>query len=208
MADIDSKIPADPSSAQLIGIDPGIRNLGIVVLSQLHKQKRRVIFSETVKPTVTLSRRERLYIIWQRVQSILDEFSGAEIVSMEDQIGVSAGKRVEGKPLMPVVPLFQIMAIVETICWQQARTLVEVRPQSVRKRVVGTASKVSKERLQLLLKPRLHNPDQLSSEHEWDAAAIAIAGAFEKGLPAQQNRPATEGGWAARPSRHRRRKRA
>lgn len=166
-----------PSTTTVLGIDPGLRFLGLAVL-QVTANRSRVLLHETLTSTPDDgSDEERLDVIANRILDAVDNYK-PDAIAYENQAGVTAGKERHGSGARSTSSsrrVHEVAGIARCAARLFELPCYVLMPSSIKLAVLGrgggNASKARvKEAVRTLFGLRC-------SEHAADAVATAVAAA-------------------------------
>ncbi|MDR1691556.1 MAG: crossover junction endodeoxyribonuclease RuvC [Rickettsiales bacterium] len=153
---------------KIIGIDPGLLNTGWGIIEVTPNRQLRYVADGTIKPKATLPMPQRLFVIYEDLKKIIDEYHPT-LAGLEDtfvsKFPQSTLKLGQAKGVAMLTPaLFNI-------------PVYEFSPTLIKKAITGVGG-ASKTQIDMMVKTLLNIKGKLESEHASDALAIAIATSF------------------------------
>lgn len=147
----------------VIGIDPGLANLGIGVVREQGVTPT-YLHAEVVRTSSESSSPERLAFIYKAVKNVL-ELHKPDAMSIEAQFF----------QLQPgtAFKVGEAVGVVLLACAQLEIPVFEYSPKEVKAAVVGTGS-ASKEQIMFMVRAVLQLPKTPTSNHAADALALAL----------------------------------
>lgn len=156
----------------VVGIDPGLRHCGVVVLRR-DGQRWKLVASKLV----VTSPKEHLETRLAKIFSYIEEaiVTGAQLVASEDQARVQEGKRAAGRTSFDALYCRDVQNMARGAAWAAKAAFAAIDPDIAKSAVTGSRT-ASKKQVQRAVQAILQL-DQELSEHESDAVAAAIAAA-------------------------------
>ena len=151
------------TSQQCLGVDPGIANAGIGIVSHA-KNRYDLLHSECVKTSSKDKRGKRYLLIYERLTELIAKHD-INIIAVEAvyfNINRTSNQTTAG-----------VIALVEMVSAEMDIQCLQVRPQTV-KMAVGAQQNASKEAVQRMIAKLLRV--ELKSHHSADAVGAALAG--------------------------------
>ncbi|MCS7233077.1 MAG: crossover junction endodeoxyribonuclease RuvC [Synergistetes bacterium] len=143
-----------------MGIDPGLRELGYVILEEGFK----LLKSDTLYTYPDLEKAERLKIIYERLEEEVRIYSPF-LVCME--------KVFFHKNVKSAMEVGEVRGVVSLLCAQRGIKLLEISPLELKKALTNWGRASKKEIAEVL---KRFFGLSFSTSHEFDAAALAICG--------------------------------
>lgn len=160
---------------QTLGLDPGLRALGLTVVVR-RGQSSRIISTQTVRPKSSWPDAVRFEAIGHAIAGLA---RGVDLIVVEGQRQTWIGKSKTGKTNSDALKLQEIVGIARGIALSASRPFLVVEPNEVRASL-GVPPKADKAALQRAVRGQCSLgeilPTSRVSQHAWDAAAIAVAG--------------------------------
>ena len=151
------------SLLRCLGVDPGIANTGVCVVSRLRRGYC-LVASELIKTSRETGAADRLFCIYRAVARLISE----------NRVDVVAVERVfHNKNISSSITTGMVIGAVSVAALHHGTTVIELTPQQVKRAsgLGGSAKKAAVQKVMCrLLKAKHLNP------HVSDAAACAIAG--------------------------------
>lgn len=161
----------------VLGIDPGLRHTGIAVVAYAGNRPR-IIDRRTISPpTRGLSQLDRVRIVVEGVCEYLN-LADLVLVGIEEQTRVSFGKSQRGESNFASRILVVVQGAVLGAAWAHGRPAVVVTPQSSKAALTGRPTATKAAVLSAANRMLPTRPGEIKrplSEHEADAAAVAVA---------------------------------
>jgi crossover junction endodeoxyribonuclease RuvC len=147
----------------VVGIDPGLANLGIGVVSEQGVTPH-YLHAELVKTSTESSSPQRLAMIYKAVKGVLE-------VHRPDALAIEA----QFFQLQPgtAFKVGEAVGVVLLACAQLEIPVFEYSPKEVKAAVVGTGS-ASKDQIIYMVRAMLQLPKSPTSNHAADALALAL----------------------------------
>ena len=147
----------------VVGIDPGLANLGIGVVREQGVTPH-YVYAELVKTSSESSSPQRLAMIYKAVKSVL-ELHKPDALAIEAQFF----------QLQPgtAFKVGEAVGVVLLACAQLEIPVFEYSPKEVKAAVVGTGT-ASKDQIMFMVRAVLQLPKTPSSNHAADALALAL----------------------------------
>ena len=147
----------------VVGIDPGLANLGIGVVREQGVTPH-YVYAELVKTSSESSSPQRLAMIYKSVKSVL-ELHKPDALAIEAQFF----------QLQPgtAFKVGEAVGVVLLACAQLEIPVFEYSPKEVKAAVVGTGT-ASKDQIMFMVRAVLQLPKTPSSNHAADALALAL----------------------------------
>ena len=168
-----------------IGLDPGLAACGLAVLCRADSTngpwKAWIAVTLRTKPPEPLG--ARLRVIYEKVESAMQEVvrQGTLMTNVsfaiEDQTGVSEGKRREGKTNADALLVHQVVGALRAVAWNAGVTPIDVSPQEAKRLLSGMKGTADKNQLRRAVRALVSGCPKVMSQHASDAVAIALAGA-------------------------------
>lgn len=147
----------------VVGIDPGLANLGIGVVCEQGVTSH-YLHAEVVRTSSESSSPERLAFIYKAVKNVLE-------IHKPDALAIEA----QFFQLQPgtAFKVGEAVGVVLLACAQLEIPVFEYSPKEVKAAVVGTGS-ASKEQIMFMVRAVLQLPKTPTSNHAADALALAL----------------------------------
>lgn len=145
---------------RVMGVDPGLRELGYVILEEGFK----LLKSDTLYTPSNLEKTERLKIIYECLNKEVEAFSPS-LLCIE--------KVFLYKNVKSAMEVGEVKGVISLLCAQKGIRLLELSPLELKKALTNWG-RASKEDIAEVL--RKFFGLSLSTSHEFDAAALAICG--------------------------------
>lgn len=156
----------------ILGVDPGLANLGIAVLD-VSKQRPRVLFAKKYKTSPDDKIGKRVDSFWEPLNLAIVTY-GVQLVSMETQEKTAAVKSMQGKSSSKSMGVREVVGLVRGLKNAHFLPMVEPSPKRV-KLAVGARGK-GKAAVKRGVMACVDGLPKVFCEHVADAVAAAIAG--------------------------------
>ncbi len=148
----------------VVGIDPGLANLGIGVVQEIGKTPH-FVHSELVRTSSELETAQRLAMIYRAVKGVL-EVHAPEALAIESQY-------FHERQAANAFKVGQAAGVVLLACAQHGVPVFEYGPMQVKQALVGTGG-ASKEQVIFMVRATLALPKNPESTHAADALGLAL----------------------------------
>jgi crossover junction endodeoxyribonuclease RuvC len=148
----------------VVGIDPGLANLGIGVVREVGKTPH-FVHSELVRTSSELETAQRLAMIYRAVKGVL-EVHAPEALAIESQY-------FHERQAANAFKVGQAAGVVLLACAQHGVPVFEYGPMQVKQALVGTGG-ASKEQVIFMVRATLALPKNPESTHAADALGLAL----------------------------------
>jgi crossover junction endodeoxyribonuclease RuvC len=157
---------------RIIGIDPGLRRTGWGIVESIGSRLS-FVAAGTIKPTDTLTLAERLCVIHDELQRVMDSFAPHEAAVEATFVNGNAAATLK---------LGQARGIAMLVPARSGIAVAEYAPNVVKKAVVG-AGHAEKRQIRMMVSVLLPRAE-FDTDDSADALAIAICHAHHRGAAA------------------------
>lgn len=182
---LESRLPPPatdgPSSTRILGIDPGLRNMGWGVVDSCGASLR-FVASGTIQPSSKLTLAERLCALHEALTKVVHEHMPHEAAVENTFVNKDAAGTLK---------LGQARGIALLVPAQAGVTVAEYAPNAVKKTVIGVGHG-DKSQIKLMVKVLLPRA-VFDTDDAADALAIALCHAQQRGRAALEARIAAAG---------------
>ena len=149
---------------RILSIDPGYERLGVAVLEK-YKNKEVLLFSECFKTSKELPFEERLVLIGERIDEILNHFSPTALCI--ENLFISNNQKT-------AMRVSEVRGTILFLCKKHGLLIKELTPLQIKLAVTGDGKSTKEQMIKMvtLLVPSLNKKSQ---DDEFDAIAIGLA---------------------------------
>ena len=149
---------------RILSIDPGYERLGVAVLEK-YKNKEVLLFSECFKTSKELPFEERLVLIGERIDEILNHFSPTALCI--ENLFISNNQKT-------AMRVAEVRGTILFLCKKHGLLIKELTPLQIKLAVTGDGKSTKEQMIKMvtLLVPSLNKKSQ---DDEFDAIAIGLA---------------------------------
>lgn len=157
----------------ILGIDPGFERLGVAIIEKNKSTKKEtVLFSECFKTSAKLEFADRICLIGEEVQKIIEKYK-PEILSIETLFSTNNQKTV--------MRVAETRGVVIYEAKKAGLLIFEASPPQIKMSIAGYG-KADKKQVTKMVKMLVKIDESKKSDDELDAIAIALtASAHQKG---------------------------
>jgi crossover junction endodeoxyribonuclease RuvC len=149
---------------RIISIDPGYERLGVAILEK-YKNKEVLLFSECFKTPKELLFEERLVMIGERIDEILNHFSPTALCI--ENLFISNNQKT-------AMRVAEVRGTIIYLCKKHKLIIKELTPLQIKLAVTGDG-KSSKEQMIKMVSLLINTPQKKTQDDEFDAIAIGLA---------------------------------
>src|SRR3989339_793562 len=149
---------------KILGIDPGYERLGIAILEKNKTGKEIVVYSECFNTSAKLKFEERLLLLGQKVEKIIQEYK-PEVLAIETLFLTTNQKTV--------MHVSEARGVVIYEASQAGLKVFEASPPQIKIATTGYG-RANKEQIMKMVKILVKIDNKKTSDDELDAIAIAL----------------------------------
>lgn len=159
---------------RILGVDPGLANMGLAVIQINQNKKHSYIKSFTVKTSTKLNIAKRLDILYSSIKSLIIDFNIKELAIEQTLVNNNPHSSID---------LAMAKAVVLLASNHLGINFFEFSPTTIKKRLTGSGI-AKKEQIYKMIKYYIDFSflEENITSHESDAIAIALCRSFEVNL--------------------------
>lgn len=173
----DKQLLKDEKNIIALGIDQGYANLGYAIVKyNIHTNKYSVLLSGTVKTNSKDEIQDRLFVIYKKIQSLLDSYEvdlmGCERLFVNSDREASGNKRRNKS--VSIVRTNMSTGVIYLLSSQYNVKMNDFPPTTVKKQLTGNGRADKEDIIQVVEDLMTKQGLKVKTNHESDAIAIGI----------------------------------